>query len=98
RGLVVAAADDLECLNQRDARGEHGRQLTAEHRNIFRFDLTARLECRRLLLDPGGDDALAPQIGLEGLLVGRNTASLEFLALLVHAFPLEGDVLADRTD
>ena len=51
RRLVVAVADDLERLHQRNARGQHGRELAAEHRDVFGLDLAAGLERLRLLLD-----------------------------------------------
>ena len=53
RRLVVAVADDLERLHQRNARGQHGGELAAEHRDVFGVDLAAGLERLRLLLDRG---------------------------------------------
>src|SRR2546430_5665757 len=40
-GLVIAVADDLERLHQRNARGEHGGELAAENRDIAGIDLAA---------------------------------------------------------
>src|SRR2546430_4538359 len=37
-GLVVAGADDLERLHQRNARGEHGGELAAEDGDIARIE------------------------------------------------------------
>ena len=41
RRLVVAVADDLEGLHQRNARGQHGGELTAEDRDVAGVDLAA---------------------------------------------------------
>ena len=51
RRLVVAVADDLEGLHQRNTGGQHGGELAAEHRDVFGLDLAAGLEGLRLLLD-----------------------------------------------
>jgi hypothetical protein len=63
RRLFVAVADDLERLDERDTRGEHRRELAAEHRDVFRLDLAAALESLRLFLDPVDRDALAAKVG-----------------------------------
>ena len=44
RRLVVAVADDLEGLHQRNAGGQHGGELAAEHRDVVGLDLAAGLE------------------------------------------------------
>ena len=41
RRLVVAGADDLERLHQRNAGGQHGGELAAEDRDVAGVDLAA---------------------------------------------------------
>src|SRR5262249_36600101 len=94
--LVMPVADDFERLHQRNAGGEHGGELAAEDRDVFRLDLAAALEERALLADLDRDDSLAAQVGAQSLLTGGETSPLELVALLVLAHPVELDVFADR--
>src|SRR5256886_17344059 len=70
RGLVIAVADDLERLHQRNARGEHGGELAGEDRDIAGIDPAARVALT-LLADARGRYALAAQLGAQSLLVRR---------------------------
>src|SRR2546423_3924956 len=97
RGLVIAVADDLERLHQRNARGEHGGELAAEDRNIARIDLAPRAALT-LLADARGRDTLAAQLRAQSLLVGREALALDARAALVLALPGEGSVALDRPD
>src|ERR1700722_6617373 len=98
RWLVVAGADNFERLYQWYAGAQHGGQLAAEHRDVLGLDPAAAGESLGLLPDAGCDHALATQVGLERLLVLRDSAALDPLALAVHALPIEGDVLPDGAD
>src|SRR2546421_2742200 len=97
RGLVIAVADDLERLHQRNARGEHGGELAGEDRDIARVDPAARVALT-LLADARGRHALAAQLGAQSLLVGREALALDARAALVLALPGEGSVALDRPD
>src|SRR5256885_14402577 len=96
-GLVIAGADDLEPLHQRNARGEHRGQLAAEDRDIARIDPAARAALT-LLADARGRHALTAQLGAQGLLIGREALALDARAALVLALPREGSVALDRPD
>jgi hypothetical protein len=98
RRLVMAGADDLKRLHQRNAGRQHRCELAAENRNILGLDLATGFECRRLFLDLGRHDSLATQIGFQSLFIGRNASALEPLALFIHALPLKGHVLPDGAD
>src|SRR6266403_3803783 len=97
RGLVIAVADDLECLYQRNARGEHGGELAGEDRDIARIDPAARTSLT-LLADARGRHALTAQLRAQTLLVGREALALDARAALVLALPGEGNVALDRPD
>src|SRR5207247_11012770 len=58
--LVIAGADDLEPLHQRNARGEHRGQLAAEDGDIARVDLAA-CAALTLLADSRGRHALTAE-------------------------------------
>src|SRR5712671_858947 len=96
-GLVIAVADDLEGLHQRNARGEHGGELTGEDRDIARIDPAARVALT-LLADARGRHALTAQFRAQTLLVGREALALDPRAALVLALPGEGNVALDRPD
>src|SRR5213082_548992 len=96
-GLVIAVADDLERLHQRNARGEHGGELAAENRDIAGIDLAA-CPPLTLLADARGRHALAAQLGAQSLLIGREALALDARAALVLALPREGSVALDRPD
>src|SRR5437016_1791804 len=96
-GLVIAVADDLERLHQRNARGEHGGELAGEDRDVAGIDLAAR-PALTLLADARGRHALATQLGAQSLLVGREALALDAGAALVLALPGEGSVALDRLD
>src|SRR6267154_2644182 len=96
-GLVIAVADDLERLHQRNARSEHGGELAGEDRDIARIDLAAR-PALTLLADARRRDTLAAQLGAQTLLVGREALALDTRAALVLALPGEGNVALDRPD
>src|SRR5688572_9769184 len=93
RLLLVADADDLEGLDQRNARGEHGRELTAEERDVPGRDLAAAAEHRTLLAELGRDDVLPPQVRARGLFVHREDLPADLVAPLVLAYPGEWRVL-----
>src|SRR2546429_8801066 len=97
RGLVIAVADDLERLHQRDARGEHGGELAGEDRDIARIDPAARLALT-LLADARRRHTLAAQLGAQSLLIGREALALDARAALVLALPGERSVALDRPD
>ena len=67
RRLVVAVADDLERLHQRNAGGQHGGELAAEHRDVSGLTLPP-LRALALLADSRRRDALAAQFRAQGLL------------------------------
>src|SRR6266480_5265178 len=90
-GLVIAGADDLERLHQRNARGEHGGELAGENRDIARVDPAARVSLT-LLADARGRHALTAQLGAQSLLVGREALALYARAALILALPGEGNV------
>src|SRR5436305_696206 len=90
RGLVIAGADDLERLHQRNARGEHGGELAGENRDIARVDPAARVSLT-LLSDARGRHALTAQLGAQSLLVGREALALDARAALILALPGEGN-------
>src|SRR5882762_4226691 len=96
-GLVIAVADDLECLHQRNARGEHSGELAGEDRDIARIDPAARVALT-LLADARGRHALAAQLCAQTLLIGREAPALDAGAALVLALPGEGNVALDRPD
>src|SRR5205085_7336257 len=96
-GLVIAVADDLERLHQRNARGEHGGELAGEDRDIAGIDPAARLGLT-LLADARGRHTLAAQLGAQSLLVGREALALDARAALVLALPGEGNVALYRPD
>ena len=100
RRLVVAGADDLEGLHQRNARAQHGGELAAEYRDVAGVDLAAeRVNAVRLLLDAGGGDALAAQLAAHRLLVLRDRRPLTFWPLRFLSLPdHEGHVAFDGTD
>src|ERR1700733_13478482 len=98
RRLVVAGADDFEGLYQRNAGAEHRGQLAAEDRDVFGPDLAAAFESLRLLPDPSGHHPLSTQVRFERLLILRDRAALDPLALAVHALPIEGGILSDRAN
>ena len=86
----MAAADDLHRLNQRNARGQHRGQLTAEYGDIARRDLgCAREQALALFANPRWNDALAAQVGTNGGLVHGHALAFDFLAAPVRAFPDE---------
>ncbi len=87
RRLVIATADDVEGLDQRNTGSEHGRELTAEYRDVFGLDLSAGLEGLRLLLDPGDGYALPAQVGAQCDFVRRQALARDSIAFLVHAGP-----------
>ena len=87
RRIGVAAPDDIEGLEQRDAGFHHGRQLAGEQRDILLGDLAADLEAG--LLDLGVHDPLAAQAGLDDGLAGRTHFAAHRLAVAVLAFPAE---------
>src|SRR5438874_2110318 len=97
RGLVIAGADDLECLHQRNARGEHGGELAGEDRDIAGVDPAARVALT-LLADSRRRYALAAQLGAQSLLIGREALALDARAPLVLALPGEGNFALDRPD
>src|SRR2546430_17408486 len=70
RGLVIAVADDLERLHQRNARGEHGGELAGEERDIAGIDPAARVALT-LLPDARGRYAPAAPLRAPSLLVRR---------------------------
>src|SRR5436853_7662333 len=96
-GFVIAVADDLEPLHQRNARGEHGGELTGEDRDIARIDPAARVALT-LLTDARGRHALTAQFRAQTLLVGREALALDPSAALVLAVPGDGIVALDRPD
>jgi hypothetical protein len=61
-GLVVAAANDLQTLHQRNAGRQHGGELAHEDGDVLRLDLAAGLQGARLLADARGGDTLATQV------------------------------------
>ena len=88
RRLVVAVADDLERLHQRDAGRQHRGQLAAEDRDVLRRDLAAGLEQGALLADLDGHHALPAQVGAQRQLAGGKTSPLSLLPLL--SLPSQG--------
>src|SRR5580765_3873306 len=98
RGLVVARANDLERLHERDAGAQHGRELAAEDGDVAGVDLAAGPGCGGLLLDAGGGDALAAQFAAHCLFARGHGAALDFLALAVAPLPVEGHVAFDGAD
>jgi hypothetical protein len=60
--------------------------------------LAAALECLRLLPDACGHHALTTQVRFERLLVLRDGAALDPLALAVHALPVKGGILSGRAN
>ena len=96
RRVIVAVADDAEGLHQRDARGHHRGQLATEQRDVLGLDLAAAAEELEFARDLAGEDAAAPQLRAQRLLVHRQVLALDAVAALVRALPLEGGVLADR--
>src|SRR2546423_13864799 len=97
RGLVIAVAHDLERLHQRNARGQHGRELAAENRDIAGIDLAAH-PALTLLADARGRHALAAQLGAQTLLIGGEALALDARAALVLALPGEGNFALVRPD
>src|SRR5581483_4679488 len=96
--LVVAVADDLEGLHHRNSSREHCGELPAEHRDVFRLDLSSGLECLRLLADSRGGDTLTAQLRAKRGLVRRETLAFDARTALVLAFPVEGNVAPDCPD
>src|SRR4051812_17816654 len=90
--LVIAVADDLECLHHGDAGREHRGELTAEYRDIARVDFAAPAESLRLFADPRRRDSLPTQLGAQGRLIGSEALTFDARAALILAFPGEGYV------
>src|SRR2546421_8110753 len=97
RGLVIAVADDLERLHQRNARGEHGGELAGEDRDIAGIEPAAPVALTPLA-DSRRGYALAAQLGAQSLLVGREALAPAARAALVLALPGGGDGPLDRPD
>src|SRR5690242_20920091 len=97
RGLFVAVAHDLKSLDKRYAGREHCRELPAENRDVPRIDLAA-LAALALLADSRCCDALAPKLGAQSLLVGRQALALNAGPALVASLPGERDVAFDCLD
>src|SRR5262249_31182166 len=96
-GLFVARADDLECLHQRNASGEHGRKLAAEDGDVAGVD-PATLAALALLPDFRGRAALTAQLRSQRLLIGCEAPALDARSTLVAALPGEGDLALDCSD
>ena len=94
RRLVVAVADDVEALDHRDTRLQHRGELAREQRDVLGGDLLAALEELHFLAHALGEHALAAQVGFDGRLGHREHLALDALALLVGAFPDEGELLS----
>jgi hypothetical protein len=82
----VTITNDLECLDQWDAGGQHGGKLASENGYIARDDFSAaRKESLTLFLDAGRHDALATQVGAHLRFVLREALALNFLTVLATA-------------
>jgi len=80
-------ADDVEGLEQRNARLHHRRELTCEQRDVLLGDLAATAEAA--LLDLGDQNPLAPERCLDHCFAAGAHFTAHDLAALVLAFPVE---------
>src|SRR5436190_245229 len=94
RGVLVAGADDVERLHERNARGHHRRELAREDRDVAGRDAALLPKQHALLADARRRDALAAELRSDGTLVRGDDLSLDPLAGPIHALPGEWD-LAD---
>src|ERR1700687_570082 len=90
--ILVSGADDLERLHERNARREHGCELTEEDGDVLGLHLAAAAGAR-LLADLGRYDALTTQVGTQARLARGQGLARNAIAFLVHSLPDEGDVL-----
>ncbi|EKE18403.1 MAG: hypothetical protein ACD_10C00002G0002 [uncultured bacterium] len=90
----MAAADDVECLQQRHAGFHHGRQLTSEEGDILFSDPATTLETD--FLDLGMGNTLTADLGLYHGLAGGTHFAVDLFAILVPAFPKESCFLDSR--
>ena len=89
--VAVAAGDDVERLQQRHARPQHGRELAREEGDVALADPAPAAE--GLPLDLGDADALPPQVGRDdGLGRGARLAA-DLAVVAVEAFPDEREFL-----
>jgi hypothetical protein len=65
----------------------HGRELAAEHGDVFGEDFAAGSKRIALRLDARGGNALAAQVGAQRLFVRRKRLAANLVAALVLAFP-----------
>ena len=85
---ILAVADDVEGLYQRNAGADHRRQLPCRGRDFFAPDAAAGLEERPS--DPRRYDSLTPQLRAQGRFAGRHRDTPDALAGAVGAMPTVG--------
>src|SRR6478736_4650167 len=93
-GFVVAVANDLKRLYQRDTGREHGSQLPAENSDIAWVDLAA-LAALSLFANSRGRNALTAQFRAQRYFVWRQALAFDARAALVPTLPLVGNVALD---
>ncbi len=93
--IFMAFADDVERLHQRHAGSHHRCHLATENGYVTRGDFLAlggRAD-RALLANLDRVDALAAQLGLDGLFSLSNGLAADAIAPLVRAFPGKIEIL-----